>query len=210
MRAGGVEPDVAERLVLIASGVDETVQRGRGRVRGERARAGDRLRGGAIVRPLGERHGTQEESDERMWAIVDYMYYLAGLEPSADDAPPEAPYKNRMTAVATDEEIDLSRGQELFADAPASMFPLFGQIVEPGRNFHPSFYAVTARAIYNDDEVAFMVTWNDMRAETEAREADLRGQISQDYLERMKRGLQHWVDGGSRGYLAWGIFHFQG
>jgi sarcosine/dimethylglycine N-methyltransferase len=47
-------------------------------------------------------------------------------------------------------------------------------------------------------------------AETEAREADLRGRISQDYLERMKRGLQHWVDGGSRGYLAWGIFHFQG
>jgi sarcosine/dimethylglycine N-methyltransferase len=47
-------------------------------------------------------------------------------------------------------------------------------------------------------------------AETKAREADLGDRISQDYLERMKHGLQRWVDGGSRGYLSWGIFHFQG
>ncbi|REJ83812.1 MAG: methyltransferase domain-containing protein [Planctomycetota bacterium] len=46
-------------------------------------------------------------------------------------------------------------------------------------------------------------------AETALREDDLADQISQEYLERMKRGLQHWVNGGSRGDLAWGIFHFR-
>lgn len=33
--------------------------------------------------------------------------------------------------------------------------------------------------------------------------------VSRDYIERMKEGLQHWIDGGKSGYLAWGIFHFR-
>ncbi len=33
--------------------------------------------------------------------------------------------------------------------------------------------------------------------------------VSRDYIERMKEGLQHWVNGGKNGYLAWGIFHFR-
>ena len=45
--------------------------------------------------------------------------------------------------------------------------------------------------------------------ETEALEPELAGQISADYIERMKRGLQHWVEGGRRGHLCWGIFRFQ-
>src|SRR5699024_10056904 len=33
--------------------------------------------------------------------------------------------------------------------------------------------------------------------ETEAREAEISEQISQDYLVPMKTGLRHWVDGGN-------------
>lgn len=33
--------------------------------------------------------------------------------------------------------------------------------------------------------------------------------VSDDYIERMKTGLQHWVDGGNKGYLTWGIFVFE-
>lgn len=33
--------------------------------------------------------------------------------------------------------------------------------------------------------------------------------VSRDYIERMKEGLQHWINGGNSGYLAWGIFHFR-
>ncbi len=32
---------------------------------------------------------------------------------------------------------------------------------------------------------------------------------SEEYIERMKTGLQHWVDGGMAGHLTWGILHFQ-
>jgi sarcosine/dimethylglycine N-methyltransferase len=44
-------------------------------------------------------------------------------------------------------------------------------------------------------------------AVTEEREAELAGEISRDYLEPMKVGLRHWVDGGEAGALVWGIVH---
>ena len=44
---------------------------------------------------------------------------------------------------------------------------------------------------------------------TQQLESELTQQISQEYIDRMKRGLQYWIDGGSEGYLAWGVFLFQ-
>lgn len=46
-------------------------------------------------------------------------------------------------------------------------------------------------------------------AETEKNESQLRKVVSQEYIDRMKKGLRHWVDGGNAGHLAWGIFHFK-
>ena len=39
---------------------------------------------------------------------------------------------------------------------------------------------------------------------------DLREKgVSADYIERMKSGLTHWIDGGLKGFLTWGIFVFE-
>lgn len=46
-------------------------------------------------------------------------------------------------------------------------------------------------------------------AETERREAELAAQVDCGYIERMKKGLRHWIDGGHKGHLAWGIFRFR-
>ncbi|NLU67019.1 class I SAM-dependent methyltransferase [Streptomyces sp. HNM0574] len=47
-------------------------------------------------------------------------------------------------------------------------------------------------------------------AETEKQEKEgLGNKISSDYLEQMKKGLGHWVEGGSRKNLTWGIFHYR-
>ncbi|WP_376690415.1 SAM-dependent methyltransferase [Wenzhouxiangella sp. EGI_FJ10409] len=49
-----------------------------------------------------------------------------------------------------------------------------------------------------------------VKRELEANEDELRRRgVSDDYIRKMKAGLQHWVDGGRRGDLAWGIFLFQ-
>ncbi|MDI3389049.1 methyltransferase domain-containing protein [Streptomyces sp. B-S-A8] len=46
-------------------------------------------------------------------------------------------------------------------------------------------------------------------AETNRQEQEgLAREVSHDYLTQMKKGLGHWVDGGRRSHLTWGIFHF--
>ncbi|MBX2810683.1 MAG: methyltransferase domain-containing protein [Myxococcales bacterium] len=45
-----------------------------------------------------------------------------------------------------------------------------------------------------------------VREELIARKDELQQEISADYLDRMARGLTHWIEGGTAGHLAWGIF----
>lgn len=45
--------------------------------------------------------------------------------------------------------------------------------------------------------------------ETERQESEgLGSKVSSDYLTQMKKGLAHWVEGGTKRQLTWGIFHF--
>lgn len=45
--------------------------------------------------------------------------------------------------------------------------------------------------------------------ETEERVEKLSKRVSSAYIERMKVGLQRWVEGGKLGHLCWGIFRFR-
>lgn len=45
--------------------------------------------------------------------------------------------------------------------------------------------------------------------ELERREEEIRSVVSKEYIDRMKKGLGHWIEGGKKGHLAWGIFHFR-
>jgi sarcosine/dimethylglycine N-methyltransferase len=48
-----------------------------------------------------------------------------------------------------------------------------------------------------------------VRQELESRREELKKVVSDDYIERMLAGLQHWVDGADRQLLAWGVLHFR-
>jgi len=45
--------------------------------------------------------------------------------------------------------------------------------------------------------------------EIEARVDEILKLCSQEYIDRMKVGLNHWIESGKKGYLAWGILHFR-
>ncbi len=45
--------------------------------------------------------------------------------------------------------------------------------------------------------------------ELEARTAEIAEHVSPDYIERMKKGLRHWIEAGSQDALDWGILHFR-
>ena len=53
------------------------------------------------------------------------------------------------------------------------------------------------------------VHYSRVAEELEAKRSALAGAISDDYIERMLIGLNHWVDGAKTGRLAWGVLHFK-
>ena len=79
----------------------------------------------------------------------------------------------------------------------------------------PGFYREVAsenglEEIGFDDLTVHLVRHYDhIRKDTEENEVLLKREVSSEYISNMKKGLQHWVDGGQNGYLCWGIFHFQ-
>jgi mono/diheme cytochrome c family protein len=96
-------------------------------------------------------------SVEQRWAITDYIASLAGAT--------EPHYSNLVIAKHVSTPIDIAKGAESFASAPVARFPIVGQIMEPGRAFHPPATSVTVQAIYDTDSVALLVRWHDMSAE---------------------------------------------
>ena len=102
-------------------------------------------------------------SDEERWQLVDYIASL--------DARESPEYSQLLRVAWSDEELDVGRGAELFASAPPAHFPIVGQITEPGRAFQPAASGITVRAVYNPKEIAFQLSWHDMRADTGGRNA---------------------------------------
>jgi mono/diheme cytochrome c family protein len=96
-------------------------------------------------------------SPEQRWAITDYIASLSG-----NDGPG---YSNLVVARHVRDRIDLAKGTASFASAPVARFPIVGQIMEPGRAFHPPTTSVTVQAIYDADAIAILVRWHDRTAE---------------------------------------------
>lgn len=59
------------------------------------------------------------------------------------------------------------------------------------------------------DHTDHLVThYSRVRSELEARREALSSKISDAYLDRMLAGLGHWIDAGTKRYLAWGIMRY--
>jgi sarcosine/dimethylglycine N-methyltransferase len=79
----------------------------------------------------------------------------------------------------------------------------------------PGFYRQMAAAL-GWQEVQWLDLLPDLtqhytrvREEVCAREAVILKVCSAEYIERMKAGLQHWIDAGRANRLQWGIFLFR-
>lgn len=100
-------------------------------------------------------------TDEKRWAITDYVYSLGdGDEPR---------YASLLEAKHVDEPVDLTKGAAPFDGAKEARFPVAGQIMEPTREFHPPVVSLRVRAIYDEESIAFCLRWNDMHAETSGK-----------------------------------------
>ena len=98
---------------------------------------------------------------EQRWAITDFIVSLSGGTGPG--------YTNLVVAKHVAAPIDLAKGAANFASAPAAHFPIVGQIMEPGRAFHPPATGVTVQAVYDADSIAVLVRWHDRTAEKEGK-----------------------------------------
>jgi mono/diheme cytochrome c family protein len=111
-------------------------------------------------------------SEEQRWDLANYVYTL-----SPSDSPN---YSTVLVTKKVQKELDLDDAK-LFEGAEPAFFPVLGQIMEPGREFHPPCTGLTARAVYNESEIAFELSWNDMRADTTGKNGpDLAVPASED------------------------------
>ena len=94
---------------------------------------------------------------EQRWAISDFIVSLSG-----NNGPG---YSNLVVAKQVQDPIDLAKGTASFESARVVRFPIIGQIMEPGRAFHPPATSVTVQAIYDAESIALLVRWHDMSAE---------------------------------------------
>jgi mono/diheme cytochrome c family protein len=97
---------------------------------------------------------------EQRWAITDYIVSLSSDRPG---------YTNLLVARRVEDPIDLTRGAASFESAPMARFPIVGQVMEPGRSFHPPATSVVVQAIYDAQSIAILVRWHDMSAQTTGR-----------------------------------------
>jgi sarcosine/dimethylglycine N-methyltransferase len=79
----------------------------------------------------------------------------------------------------------------------------------------PGFYRETLTRLgleelaFDDRSEMIATHYGRIREVLIEHEEEVAQGVSRDYIERMKRGLQHWIEGGRRGYLRWGIFLFR-
>src|SRR5262249_20080472 len=83
---------------------------------------------------------------EQRWAITDFIASLSG-----SDGPG---YTNVVIVRHSQEPIDLKKGAASFASAPVARFPIIGQIMEPGREFHPPATSIMVQAMYDASSIA--------------------------------------------------------
>ena len=96
-------------------------------------------------------------TEEQRWAITDYIVSLSGSSGPG--------YTNLVVARHVLDPIDLAKGAANFESAPVARFPVIGQIMEPGRAFHPPATSVTVQAVYDTESIAILVRWHDRMAD---------------------------------------------
>ena len=100
-------------------------------------------------------------------------------------------------------------------DCPEGVLdPILARIHLPSLG-SPGFYKATGAKLgwedlgFEDHTPQLPRHYGRVLEELERREGELAGKVSTEYIENMKTGLRHWVDGGNSGYLTWGILHFR-
>jgi DMSO reductase family type II enzyme heme b subunit len=92
------------------------------------------------------------EKPEDVWHLTNFILSLG----------PDSPrHATLVTVTSVTEAISDDPNAEIWKRIAPSNIPLMGQVIIDPRNFNPSIDLVSVRAVYNDKEIAFHLTWDD-------------------------------------------------
>jgi DMSO reductase family type II enzyme heme b subunit len=94
------------------------------------------------------------EKPEDIWHLTNYIQSLG---------PTSAPPATLVTVTSVAGAIPDDPNAELWTKIAVNHIPLMGQVIVDPRNFNPAIDLVSVRAVYNDKEIAFHLTWDDPR-----------------------------------------------
>jgi DMSO reductase family type II enzyme heme b subunit len=81
---------------------------------------------------------------------------------------PDSPhYATLVTVTAVSDAIPDDPNADFWKKLTPNNIPLMGQVIVDPRNFNPSIDLVSVRAVYNDKEIAFHLTWDDPTQSTD-------------------------------------------
>ncbi len=105
----------------------------------------------------------EKESDR--WDLVNYIKALSGGTDKRPDVKAVFLAKRVNGALPTDANSDLWKEADRF------FFPLVGQLVQEPRIFTPTIDSAFTQALYNDNEIVLLISWDD-RVEDKKANAD--------------------------------------
>ena len=104
-------------------------------------------------------------------------------------------------------EINVDRVIAVIGDEAATTLSAFGE--RCGQRLADEVARGLTERTFEDHTHQVPRHYGGIKKMLEARESELAGSaISDTYIANMKNGLQHWVDAGNAGHLAWGIMIF--
>lgn len=96
--------------------------------------------------------GEGAEGRKKAWDLANYIHSLSK----------EAPQTNQVLSSSFVEgPLPQDPSDPIWQKAQKVDFPLAGQIVEEPRLFHPSIDLLSARSLYNQKEIAWLLEWDD-------------------------------------------------
>jgi len=113
-----------------------------------------RLQGGLAGTPMPS--FSDSLNNEQTWDVINYVMSL-WPDPSGEHPPLKVVLHARRVAgrIPGDPEDEFWKKQEVFR------YPLVGQVIQDPRMFTPSADEIQVQAVYNENELAFRLVWDD-------------------------------------------------
>ncbi len=113
---------------------------------------------------------------EKSWHLANYVKSL-----SPEKRPEPAIGNNVLRAQYVGGELP-ALGDAAWETLKASYFPVVGQIIVEPRQFNPTLDSINVKSFYNDNEVAFLFTWDDRTHTTALEDEETGKKVLEDAL----------------------------